>query len=805
MIRKVSTSGAVTSVAGVAGAPGSADGTGFANITPALFFAPSGTAAFGGYVYVADTNNQVIRKVNAAGVTSTIAGGTLSQGSTDGVGTAALFTNPTGIAIDSTGANIYVADTGNHTVRKIRLSDGTVTTLAGVAGYAGESMIVTTTYAVDPAAPTVRVMTVKRAITLRNPDSVQNLASSTSDTITAGDPLPPDTTQSFTLFNQPSSVAVDGSGNVYVADYNNDEIRKIDPSGVVTIFAGTGAKGSADGTGTGASFNRPRSLAIDGANLYVADTGNQVIRKISLSSANVTTIVGGGGTGASGSADGTGTAALFNGPSGIAVDSAGVLYVTDSNNQTIRTISASGVVTTIGGSVGLAGYADGIGNAARFNLPTGISFDPTTATLYLADYRNDTIRKGVSTSSGPGTAPPPITGTPSTGNGLLSHPEGITADSSNYIYVADTANNCIKRIGGDGTVTVFAGKEGSAGDTDGTGTAALFRGPTGITIDGSNNLYVSDTGNATIRKITSAAVVTTIAGSKGTRGSQDGLGTAATFQSPSGLAIDSNGYLYVADSVSNTIRRLNTVDIAAITTTPTSPAIPSFTVTTFAGKPGVQGDADGVGSNARFNNPTGLTLDGSGYLFIADTNSSTIRRMNVADITDGLTPATVVTPAATVTTFAGSAGISGSYDGVGSYALFNGPKGLTASSSYIYVADTENNLIRIITSGGVVSTVAGISGIAAYRDGANNTALFDHPKGIKATSFGLFVADTGNSAIRQVGSSNVLGLSLKSTTTPIPPTPPVTTPVTSSGGGSLELWFVGALLGLVACLRRPRA
>lgn len=738
LIRKISSTGVVTPLAGVPGTAGSADGTGYTTVAPSTFNRPSSTATNSttGDIYVADTNNHVIRKITTAGVTSTIAGSALQSGSTNATGNAARFFSPSGVALDSSG-NIYVADTGNHIIRKITTA-GVVTTLAGTAGISGN------TNATGAAAS----------------------------------------------FNLPSSVAVDAAGNnVYVADYNNHTIRKIDSSGNVSTFAGSGTAGSANGTGTAANFNYPRSLAIDASFLYVADTGNHTIRKISLGGAVVTTVAG--TAGASGNANGTGAAARFNGPSGIAVDPSGTIFVADTNNQTIRAISPAAVVTTLAGSPGLSGNADGIGNAVRFDQPNGLSV--YGGILYVADYRNNTIRRGVLASSGPGPTPPPIGGTTPTGNGQILRPEGVTTDSNGFIYVADTANNSIKRIASDGTVTVFAGKNGTAGSVDGTGTAAMFNRPTALATDGANNIFVADTGNAVIRKITTAGVVTTIAGSPGNRGNQDGTGTSAYFQAPAGIVIDSAANLYVTDSVAATLRKIS----------------PTGVVTTYAGKAMTTGDTDSaVPTDARFNNPTGLAIDGSDNLYIADTNNSTIRKINTFDITtyeaDTVTVKSVK-PAGTVITLAGSAGISGSYDGIGNYALFSSPTGLSASSlGTVYVADTGNSLIRAISPTGSVFTIAGIAGIAEYRDGASSTALFNHPAGIALGSNNVVIADTGNSSIRLFSGSVVSGVTLKAPTTTTPSTP--STPSSpSSGGGAFDVWFASGILAIFLLSRRRRA
>ncbi len=298
-------------------------------------------------------------------------------------------------------------------------------------------------------------------------------------------------------FNRPAGVAVDSAGTVYVADRDNNRIRKITPAGVVTTLAGSGAYGSADGTGIAAQFNGPLGVAVDSSGtVYVADTYNNLIRKITPAGV-VTTLAG---SGAPGSTNGTGNAASFNTPYGVAVDSSGTIYVGDGLSYLVRKITPAGVVTTLAGS-GVAGFTDGTGTTAQFNRP-----------------------------------------------------DGVAVDSSGTVYVADAYNHRIRKITPAGVVTTLAGS-GVAGFTDGTGTTAQFNYPYGVAVDPSGTVYVADYATSHIRKITPAGVVTTLAGS-GVQGFADGTGTAAQFFLPFEVAVDSSGTVYIADTYNNRIRKI---------------------------------------------------------------------------------------------------------------------------------------------------------------------------------------------------------------------------------------------------------
>ena len=302
------------------------------------------------------------------------------------------------------------------------------------------------------------------------------------------------------VFHTPNTVVVAKDGTMYVASPGNNKILKITPAGDVTTFAGSGTAGTADGKGEAAQFYAPTGITIDpSGNLYVTDKKNNRIRKITPSG-DVTTIAGS----KVGYADGSGTAALFNGPYNIALDSSGGLYVTDTNNHCIRRITPAGDVSTIAGN-GAAGSADGTGKAAQFNLPFGIALDVQ-------------------------------------GN----------------IYVSDTWNHRIRKITSAGIVTTIAGNVG--GFADGVGNSTLFNAPGGVAVDAAGNIYVADISNHRIRKITPDSMVTTIAGSADTGFADDMPAIQGLLNQPFGVACDLSGNIYIADTNNNRIRKLTFVN-----------------------------------------------------------------------------------------------------------------------------------------------------------------------------------------------------------------------------------------------------
>ncbi len=624
-IRKiVLATGAVTTLAGKAGVQGDANGTGPA----ATFEGPYGLASDGTNLYVAEPFTNFIRQiVLATGVVTTLAGSG-QNGGDDGVGAAATFNSPQGLCYDGHG-NLFVADTENNLIRQIVLATATVSTLAGTLGSigwadgTGPAAIFNRPYGLacdgqgnlyvaDTDTDVIRQIVIATAVVTTIAGSESTGAGSADGSGTAAS------------FDQPQGLCCDGAGNLFVADTQNDTLRQIVlATQAVTTLAGTvGVVGAADATGTAATFGQPQALASDGAgNLYVADTLNATVRKVAVATAAVTTFAG--KASAAGSGDGAASAALFDAPAQIATDAAGDLFVADTGNSTIRQISPLGIVTTLAGSAGVTGNADGPGVGARFDLPQGLCYDGA-ANLYVADTGNNAIREVVVATGAVTTLAGSPTGAEGDADGpaasaTFSSPKGLACDGAQALFVADTSNSVIRKIAlGTGTVSTVAGLGEAAGTVNGTGNAARFLTPIGLAFDGAGNLYVADAQADTLRKVVVAdGATTTLAGGAGAPGSVDGPASTARFNLPQGVAWAGGGILLVADTGNSTLRE---VDIAA------SGAV---TVKTVAGVVGQSGAVPGP-LPAGFNTPSGLAL-GPGSapaLFVSDTNEDAILELH---------------------------------------------------------------------------------------------------------------------------------------------------------------------------------
>jgi len=592
----------------------------------------------------------------------------------------AQLNGPQGVAVDKSG-NIYISDTNNNRVR-IVTTNGIINTFAGT-GQVG---------------------------------SVGNFGDGGPDN------------QAY--LHLPGGLAIDSNGNVYIADTGDNTIREVSTAGTINTIAGDGLPSYAGDTfpATSAELHSPEDVAVDSSgNVYIADTGNAYIREITATTGIINFIAGDGSIGYSGDGALANVAGLDE-PFAIALDSSGNVYFTEPEDGRIREITIStGKINTVAGN-GVFGFS-GDGSAATgamLHLPTGLAID-SSGNLYIADSLNNRVRKvtgtTISTIAGSGVLSYSGDGGPATA-AQLNTPEAVAVDASGNVYIADTVNNVVREISTKGAISTIAGTgtAGFAGD-GGAATSALLSSPQGVAVDASGNVYVSDTANARVRKI-SGGTITTVAGSATVGYAGDGAAaTNAQLNTPVGLAVDKSGNLYIADVDDSVVRKVSTSGI----------------ITTVAGNgsQGYSGDT-GPATGAMLNGPEGVAVDASGNLYISDTLNGVIRE---------------VTASGTISTFAGN-GIDG-YSGDGGPAKaaeFGSPVGIAVDSAgNVYIADSGARIRKVFASG-FIETIAG-SGVRGYTgDGSQATsATMNGAAGLAADSKGdIYIADAANNAIREL-------------------------------------------------------
>ncbi|HAS46089.1 MAG TPA: hypothetical protein DCS93_36750 [Microscillaceae bacterium] len=606
------------------------------------------------------------------------------------------FNNPHGITIDDIG-NLYIADTENHRVRKLDIATNIVSTIAGKMGIRGFS---------------------------GDGESAINA-----------------------LLNYPSDVVVDGIGNIYISDSGNQRIRKIEASsGNIITIAGTGKAGFSGDyrKATLAKLNYPSGIAIDKSNnIYVADRCNHRIRKILSSTNEIYTIAGLGTPGFSGDG-GMAIACKMQFPSDVIVDTLGALYIADRNNHRVRKINPnSQIITTIVGN-GFYGFAGDKEAAylAKISYVENISIDQK-GNIYIADQGNLRIRrvnvnsKIIETIAGTGNYS-------FTGNSDLAidvdlvNPTGITTDKQGNIYITDGQRFIKKITVSDGLITTIAGSGirnddniGFSGDYQ-KATSAQLSHPTGITTDQAGNLYIADTDNHRIRKVdVLSGIITTIAGTgENNYWGDGGKAIDANLSYPSGLAIDKQGNIYIADAGNNQIRKINKSNNI---------------ITTIAGtgQRGYSGD-QGLASLAMLRYPTDIALDSSNNIYFTDKDNHCVRKIDFST--------------KQITTIAGN-GTSG-YSGDNAQAIYsqlNKPTGVSLDSDgNIYIADTENHCIRRISiKTGIITTIAGngIHGVSSHGQLAIDSQL-SSPQKICLDAFGdIYIAERNNYFIKKINHS----------------------------------------------------
>ncbi|MEO8052551.1 MAG: hypothetical protein ABI833_19250 [Acidobacteriota bacterium] len=529
--------------------------------------------------------------------------------------------------------------------------------------------------------------------------------------------------------SSPTGVAVDSAGNLYIAD--GDRIRKVS-NGVIITVAGSGISGFSgdNGPATSAQLSSPSGVAVDSAgNLYIADTRNSRIRKVSNGVITTVAGTGAGGFGSGGFSGDNGPAisAQLNFPSGVAVDAAGNLYIADTFNKRIRKVS-NGVITTIAGNGDYGtGGDNGPATSAQLSLilpSSGVAVD-AAGNLYIAD--NDRVRmvssSVITTVAG---GPPPVSplvgdNGPATGAPLL-YVYGVAVDSAGNLYIADHDSQRIRKVS-NGVITTVAGGGYMLGD-NGPATSGQLLSPSGVAVDSGGSLYIADTNDSRIRKVSNGVITTvagtgTIGGFAGGFSGDNGPATSAQLRFPSDVAVDAAGNVYVADTDNFRIRKVS-----------------NGVITTVAGNGnfGFSGD-NGPATSAGLGLTSGVAVDAAGNLYIVDV--SRIRK-----VSNGV-----------ITTMAGNGNFGFSGDnGPATSAELGLPSSVAIDSAgNVYIADTHNNRIRRV-SNGVITTVAGNGTDGFNGDGGPATnAQLSYPTGIAVDSGGvLYIADSNNGRIRKV-------------------------------------------------------
>jgi len=641
-------------------------------------------AAPDGSFYIADVDDNMILRVGTDGIVHVAAGnGFVGHTGDGGLAVNAALFNPQGVAVDSQG-NLYIAEYGGlNTGGAIRTvtTDGHIFTIAGtgVAGFAGDG---------GPATAAV--------------------------------------------LNRPGSIAIDASGNVYFTDQLNLRIRKFTPGGNISTIAGGGTKRGASGDGgkaTDAQLGVLTRLAVDPAGnvFFVDDT--LTVRKVTTAGI-ISTVAGGGQS----TADGVAATQANMLPVGVALDTAGNIYVADFLTSSIRKIT-NGIISTLAG--GIQGFSGDGGPAlkAALNFPVGAVSVDASGNVFLADNENLRVREIsggiIQTVAGNGLYRLAGNNGPAL-NATIYFAEGIRSDAAGNIYFSETPLNRVRKIAPDGTISILAGSGtlGYSGD-NGPATSARLALPTFLAADGAGNLYISDSANDVIRKIDSNHTITTVAGT-GTPGysGDKGPATSAKLDEPMGIDFDGEGDLWIADSLNHAIR--------AIT--------PQGVIVTAAGtgKPGYSGDG-GPAASAQLNSPQGIRIFAPGTaqeaIYFSDTGNNRVRRIRPSN------------GQFVIDTVAGNG--MAAYSGDGGQAVnasLNNPEGLEFNSNgTLFIADRNNFVVRAVTTSGVISTIIG-NGIYNFSGdgGPINQASLEGPFDLTFGPGGFLLTDLYTNRIREV-------------------------------------------------------
>jgi uncharacterized protein (TIGR03437 family) len=641
-----------------------------------------------GNIIFADTGNHVVSRLNRDGTITVLAGNGIAGFSGEGgPAVSASLRFPTDAAMDKSG-NLYIYDSSNFRIRRVT-PDGIISTYAGtgVAGYTGDGGPATQAriqqagkMAIDAAGNLYFTDGVDFVVRRITPDGTISTYAGNGTPAHAGDNGP---ATSASIGTSIGALAVDNTGNLYIAEDVTNQIRRVAPNGVITTLAGSGTPGFRDGAAASARFFTPVGLALDSAgNLFVADVNNGLIRKVSAGG-TVSTVAGSSIFGFAGDG-GPALKAQFRFAEGLAVGGDGNLYLVDTGNFRIRVIGADGTINTSAGTGAFQNTPDGTPAAnATLSGPNLLSFDPS-GRLLIADAGDFTVKRvnadgrvqtvagfGVQGAGlGEGSVYELNYGGPATDT-LLETPRQAVADANGNIFISDQVAGVVYRITPDGILNVYAGQVGVYvfGGDNIPATSSSLTGPQGLALDQSGNLYIADPADNRIRKVSPDGIITTFAGTGKAGFSGDGgPATEAMLSFPQSIAFDPKGNLIIADRVNNRLRMVT----------------PAGAISTIAGN-GTRASTGngGPATAASLNRPFVVTVDSAGTVFTIETGGTQVRRITTAGIIS-------------VIAGNGQTGFTGD-GGPAIQATLGAADGLaTDAAGNLYIADFNNNRIRVV-------------------------------------------------------------------------------------------------------------
>ena len=621
---------------------------------------------------------------------STVAGG-VNAGDGAAAANARVYT-PKGVAVDAAG-NVFIADANNHRIRKVAVGTGVITTVAGtgVSGFGGDGGL-----AIEAA------------------------------------------------LNEPRGVAVDTAGNLYIADYTNHRIRKVTfATGIINTLAGTGVASSTGdgGAATSATIRTPAGLALNaGGDVFFAEELTHRVRKITVSTGGISTVAGTGtasalGTNANGDG-GAATSATLNAPMGVAIDSAGDLFIADRSNHKIRKVTGTTMSTIAGTGSTFGSAADGSpATGVALNSPQGVMVDGS-GNVYIASTGQKTVRRVT------GTAITTIAGILNAGSfsgyggnaasANLNDPVGVALDGSGNLFIADSLNQRVRKVTGT-TITTYAGNGSTTFYGDGgPATGAIFINPAAVAFDALGNMYIADRGQHRVRKVEAGTGITSTVAGTGTASfsGDSGAATSATLSNPFAVALDTAGNLFIADADNHRIRKV---------------AAGTGIITTVAGTGATTYNGDSIAATtANLNSPRGLAVDSGGNVYIAEFFNHRVRKVT----------------GTTITTLAGTGTLGNSGDnGAPASAQLANPAAIALNSAGdLFIADYGNRRVRKVANGGNITAVAGTGAFGSGGDGGLAlNATFNNPFGVAVDAAGnLYISDQGTHRVRKVATGTAI-------------------------------------------------